>query len=106
MENDNMKFIYAISLFGFFLSSNLLASEALYKPCVSCHGSQGEKRALGKSKMIAHLSKEEIVTALEGYKNNLYGGPFKKIMQEHTSSLSQNDIQSLSEYIHSFKRTP
>lgn len=98
-----MKLFYTSLLFSL-LSSSLLASETLYKPCISCHGLNGEKRALGKSKIIVKLPKEEIITALEGYKNGTYGGPFKKIMQEQTITLTQNDILKLSDHINSLKK--
>lgn len=100
-----MKVFYLALLFSLLFSINGVSSEILYKPCVSCHGIQGEKRALGKSKIITNLSKEEIIIALEGYKNHLYGGPFKKIMQEYTITLTQNDIIKLSYYIDSLKKT-
>ena len=104
MENHDMKVFYTLFLFNSLLILNLCASETLYKPCISCHGLNGEKRALGKSKIIVKLPKEEIITALEGYKDGTYGGPFKKIMQEQTIALTQNDILTLSDYINSLKK--
>ena len=54
---------------------------AAYKKCAACHGANGEKAALGKSKVINQMTKAEIVTALNGY------------------NLSETDIQAIAEMI-------
>lgn len=40
--------------------------------CVGCHGADWSKAALGKSKIVKDMSKEDIVTALKGYKAGTY----------------------------------
>ncbi len=72
---------------------------AVYKKCVSCHGSAGEKAALGKSKIIKDMSKAEIVTALKGYKDGTYGGPMKGVMKGQVAALSEADIQAIADMI-------
>ena len=47
--------------------------------CVSCHGVDFEKSALGVSKVVKNMSEAEIKTALNGYKKGL-GGNAKEIM--------------------------
>lgn len=72
---------------------------ALFKKCAACHGAAGEKVALGKSKVIKDMSKEEIVTAINGYKDGSYGGPMKALMKGQVASLSDTDIEAISEFI-------
>ncbi|MCK5293160.1 MAG: hypothetical protein KAJ49_00805 [Arcobacteraceae bacterium] len=47
--------------------------------CVSCHGVDFEKKALGVSKVVKNMSEQEIKTALDGYKKGL-GGVMKALM--------------------------
>ena len=65
--------------------------------CKSCHGAAFEKSALGKSKIVSTLSKEEIKLALEGYQNGTYGGPMKGLMKAQLSGLT--DPESLAHEI-------
>lgn len=71
----------------------------LYKKCAACHGQNGEKAALGKSKLINAMNKDEIVTALKGYKDGTYGGSMKALMKGQVASYSDADIETVSEYI-------
>jgi cytochrome c len=88
------------------LSALLSAADgaALYKKCASCHGANAEKQALGKSRVINTLSKEEIVTALKGYKAGTYGGPMKALMKGQIASYNDEQITSVAEYIASIKQ--
>ncbi len=83
------------------LTSILAAADgaALYKKCASCHGNTGEKHALNKSKIISEMSKEEIVTALKGYKDGSYGGPMKALMKGQVASYSDEDITTIAAFI-------
>lgn len=83
------------------LSSLLLAADgaALFKKCAACHGAHGEKVALGKSKVIKDLSKEELVSAMNGYKDGTYGGAMKALMKGQVATLGADDINTLAEYI-------
>ena len=83
------------------ISTMMLASDgaSLYSKCAGCHGSQGEKKALGKSKVINEMNKEDLVTALAGYKDGSYGGPMKGLMKGQVARLSAEDISTLAEYI-------
>jgi len=47
--------------------------------CVSCHGVDFEKKALGVSKVVKNMSEQEIKAALDGYKRG-EGGKLKDIM--------------------------
>ncbi|AXX92568.1 cytochrome C [Malaciobacter molluscorum LMG 25693] len=71
----------------------------LYKKCATCHGINGEKQALGKSKVIKDLSKAEFINAMKGYKAGTYGGPMKGLMKGQVASLSDADIEALANHI-------
>lgn len=75
------------------------ASADLYKKCAACHGANGEKKALGKSKIIKDFSKDEMVIALKGYKDGSYGGAMKALMKGQVATLNDKQIDSISEYI-------
>ncbi len=47
--------------------------------CVSCHGIDFEKKALGVSKVVKDMSEKEIKAALDGYKSGK-GGSMKDVM--------------------------
>ena len=50
--------------------------------CKNCHGHNFEKSALGSSKIVRDMTKNDIVQALIGYKNGTYGRNMKGIMIE------------------------
>lgn len=83
------------------ITSILAASDGaeLFKKCASCHGSMGEKHALNKSKIINEMSKEEIVTALKGYKEGTYGGAMKALMKGQIASYDDTQIETVAEFI-------
>lgn len=75
------------------------ASADLFKKCAACHGANGEKIALGKSKIINELTKDEIITALKGYKDGTYGGAMKALMKGKIASYNDDQIASIAEFI-------
>ncbi|HIC44457.1 MAG TPA: c-type cytochrome [Sulfurimonas sp.] len=79
------------------LSSAAMADA--YAKCAGCHGAHGEKKALGKSKVISEMSKADIVSALHGYKDGSYGGPMKGLMKGQVASLSDADMTAIAEKI-------
>jgi len=82
---------------------SLLASSALYAVntagCAGCHGSSFEKKAMGKSKVVKEMSKEDIVKALKGYKDGSYGGAMKGMMKGQVASLSEADMVAIADSI-------
>lgn len=84
--------------------NGLQIGKKLYKPCISCHGRKAEKKALKKSQIIANWSKEQIVEALQGYKNKSYGGTMKFIMQPLSSPLNKEQMEQIADYIVSMKK--
>lgn len=73
--------------------------DVLFKKCAGCHGVKAEKKALGKSKIVANMSKDEIVKALKGYKAGTYGGVMKGVMRGQVANLEEKDIVALAQYI-------
>jgi cytochrome c553 len=72
----------------------------LYKNCAGCHGENGEKKALGQSKIITGQDSNLTIKQLTAYKEgelNMYG--LGNIMQVQLSSFDAEDIEVLAEYI-------
>ena len=76
----------------------------IFKKCAGCHGVHGEKKALGKSKIIAKFEKKDIIKALKGYKEGTYGGKMKMVMKGQASSLKEEEINDVAEYISTLKK--
>ncbi len=73
---------------------------ALFKSkCSSCHGAKAEKKALGKSDIIAKWDIKKISDALQGYKKGTFGGSMKAIMQGQAKGLSDDQISALANAI-------
>jgi cytochrome c-type protein NapB len=64
------------------------------KTCVGCHGQDFEKSAMGKSKIVKDMTKQEVSDALIGYKNDTYGGTMKAVMKNQVAKYSNEDLQS------------
>jgi cytochrome c553 len=77
-------------------------AKGLFLKCAGCHGQTAEKQALGKSQIIKGWSKDQIVSALKGYKEGTYGGAMKGVMKSQVLNLSDEDIDALGSYISSF----
>ena len=82
------------------MSSN---GSTIYAACAGCHGTNGEKVALGKSKIIKGWSADKIESALNGYKDGSYGGTMKAIMKGQAVKLSIEDTKAVSQYISTLK---
>lgn len=67
--------------------------------CASCHGAKAEKSSLGKSKIIANFTEQQIKDALHGYQDGTYGREMKAIMQGQAKALSDAQIDALAKYI-------
>ncbi len=81
----------------------LLATSVIYaastQACIGCHGANFEKKALGKSKIVKDMSKEDIIKSLKGYKDGSYGGAMKATMIGQVKNLSDADIKALADII-------
>jgi cytochrome c553 len=65
--------------------------------CVSCHGVDFEKSALGVSKIVKNLSEKEIKKALDGYKHGK-GGSMKDLMIQEVNLGVDTDAMSADVY--------
>ncbi len=71
----------------------------VFTKCAGCHGAKAEKKALGKSQVIAGWPADKIEKALHGYKDGSYGGAMKGLMQGQVKNLSDAEIKAVAEYI-------
>ena len=67
--------------------------------CAGCHGANFEKKAMGVSKIVKDLPKDEIIKALKGYKDGSYGGSMKAIMKSQASALDDAKIEAIANKI-------
>ncbi|MGM0534294.1 MAG: c-type cytochrome [Campylobacterota bacterium] len=94
------KTIFAALTAALFTTASFAADgEALYGKCAACHGANGEKVALGKSKVIKDMSKEDFVAAMQGYKDGTYGGAMKSMMMGQVATLNKEQIEAIADYI-------
>lgn len=92
------KILFSLVVCGF-ASTLFAAAPASYVKCVACHGANGEKVALGKSKIMNQLSKQEIKDALMGYQKGTYGGAMKGVMIPQVKNLSAENIDEIANFI-------
>jgi len=74
-------------------------AKAIYNACAGCHGADGSKAALGKSKIIKGWSADKVESALNGYKDGTYGGAMKAVMKGQAAKLSADETKAVSDYI-------
>ena len=70
-----------------------------YAKCSACHGVNGEKAALGKSKIIKDLSKADFVSALKGYQDGTYGGAQKGLMVGQVKDMTEATMNEIADTI-------
>ena len=101
-----IKTLKSLVIAGAIIGSTSLMADGVssYKKCAACHGVNGEKVALGKSKVINAMSEKELTDAMNGYKDGTYGGPMKGLMKGQVAKLSADEINSLSAYIVTLKK--
>ena len=92
------KLILGLTVLG---ATSLMAADGagLYKKCQGCHGVNGEKAALGKSKIIKGWKADQTVAALKGYKDGTYGGPMKGVMKGQVANMDETQMQAIAEFI-------
>jgi len=74
--------------------STVAMAEVNGKVCASCHGASFEKKALGKSNIVAELTHAEIAERLKGYKNGTYGASMKSVMKGQIGKYSDEEIDA------------
>ncbi len=72
----------------------------VFQKCSTCHGVDGQKSAFQKSEIIAGQSVENLITYITEYKAGTRDvSGMGKLMTGQVSSLSNDDIQAVAEYI-------
>lgn len=87
-------------------ATSLMAADGatLYTKCAGCHGAKGEKKALGKSNIIAGLDSAQLVKDISEYKagtRNVHG--MGMVMKGQVATYSDADIKAVADYIHGLK---
>lgn len=67
--------------------------------CKSCHGTNWDKNALGKSKKVSYMTHTEIANALIGYKTGTYGRAMKGLMKGQVAKYSTSDLEAFAQTI-------
>ena len=67
--------------------------------CKGCHGQNFTKSVQGKSKVVKEMNKQDIISALKGYKEGTYGSVMKSVMESQVKALSYSDIEALADLI-------
>lgn len=62
--------------------------------CKACHGINFEKAALGSSKIVSDMTKEEVSEALVGYKNKSYGRNMKGLMIDKVKQYTIEELRT------------
>jgi len=93
------KIIMALTVVGSLSLANAADGADVYKKCAACHGLNAEKKAMGKSEIIAGWEASKVVTALKGYKDGSYGGPMKALMKGQVARLSDAEIEAVAAFI-------
>jgi cytochrome c553 len=70
-----------------------------YAKCVACHGANGEKVALGKSKIIKDMTKADFVASLKGYQDGTYGGAQKGLMVGQVKGMTEATMNEIADLI-------
>ena len=70
-----------------------------YEKCVTCHGANGEKAAMGKSKVIKDMSKDDFIAALKGYQTGTYGGAQKILMTPAVKDMTEETMKEIADLI-------
>ena len=82
--------VIALGLLGTSVSANNLGT------CMSCHGVNWEKAALGKSKIVADMSVTEIATVLKGYKDGTYDSAgMGSLMKSQVARYSNEELDAM-----------
>ena len=81
------------------ITDTKIDAKSLYATCISCHGVNGEKAALGKSEVIQAWDAQRTIDALNGYSDGTYGGALKGMMKAQSDKLDETQKKAIAEYI-------
>lgn len=92
------KILIATAVAGVVASTSFAAGLSAKHGCVACHGANMERKAppvTPDTRVVAEMTKDEIKTALNGYKDGSYGRATKGIMKGQVARLSADDIEAI-----------
>ena len=78
-----------IKIILFFITIHVILFASYIKVCQGCHGKTFEKRALGRSRIVKDLKKDEIIQKLKYFKTS------NSIMKSYASRLSEKQIKQI-----------
>ena len=81
------------------ISTEKLYDAAKLRQCLACHGQDWSRPALGKSKIVSNMSRQNILRALKGYKQGTYGGPLRAIMKGQVARYSDAELEMIANTI-------
>jgi cytochrome c len=96
------KHMKKIAIAMLFAGSTLLMADgaAAYAKCVSCHGANGEKAALGKSAIIAGQDAAKTVEQLKGYQaGTLNQHGMGAVMKGQVAGMDEATMQAIADHI-------
>jgi cytochrome c553 len=86
-------------------AGDVAAGKAAFAKCVSCHGANADKKALGKSDVIAGWDAAKVETALKEYKaGTRKGHGMEGVMKGQVAALSDADIANIAAFVASLKK--
>lgn len=90
-----------LAVFGTaFAAENTEDATVLYKTrCQSCHGPDGGQPPIPGITPIKGQSSENLLNMLKGFQKGTFGGPQKQVMEGITHQLTDDQMQSLADYI-------
>lgn len=101
--HQNLVFFYYIKCKGYIIKNKFLiliiAASSLFaevhlSDCKVCHGVNFELKALGKSKIVKDMTKQDVSNALIGYKNGTYGSHMRGIMIGKVHRYNESELKS------------
>jgi cytochrome c-type protein NapB len=81
-------------ILGAIVLSSVAIAEVNLNSCKGCHGQNFERAALGKSKIVKDMTKDEVAKSLVGYKKGTYGGPMAGVMKGQVMKYSDEELSS------------
>jgi len=81
----------------------MLSADVQIQKCTGCHGTNFEKAALGRSKIVNEMTSDEINASIFGYQDGSYGGPMKGLMKGQVIGMTQEDVYQVIWYINENK---
>ncbi len=86
-------------LTGAGLAGNIDGKSLFSNTCATCHGQKAEKKALGRSEVIANNGYDDIIKDLKEFKS----GKGDKIMQAQVAKFSMEELDAIAKYIDTLK---